>query len=232
MLSACNDFCDVAIARAPATAMENVVARYRRVMPGKFTADALCRRAWRPPCSRMGRLASPSAPAPPWSSSAIVRTSRSTSRSQSTRSACQSLRAANRPATRNERNTCPCRASSPPPGTPPSASRTDSDPNTRPSGRASSSSSARRARRSRSAACCKCLDSETGGSSSRWCPRRCAHIERMQAPPHQKLLRWQTFSFIIFVEEVCPAEIEFTANHQVPKFLEAHESPNDKHPCL
>jgi len=29
---------------------------YRRVMPGKFTADALCRRAWRPPCSPMGRL--------------------------------------------------------------------------------------------------------------------------------------------------------------------------------
>jgi ADP-ribosylglycohydrolase len=30
---------------APATAMENVMARYRRVMLGKFTADALCRRA-------------------------------------------------------------------------------------------------------------------------------------------------------------------------------------------
>jgi hypothetical protein len=36
-----------AIARAPATAMENAVARYRRVMLRKFTADALCRRAWR-----------------------------------------------------------------------------------------------------------------------------------------------------------------------------------------
>src|SRR4051794_1885287 len=47
--------------------MENVVARYRRVMLGKFTADALCGYAWRPPCSPMGRLASPSAPAPPWS---------------------------------------------------------------------------------------------------------------------------------------------------------------------
>ena len=83
------------------------------VMLGKFAADALCLRAWRPPCSPMGRLASPSAPAPPWSSSAIVRTSRSTSRSKSPRSACQSLRAANRQATRNERNTSPCRASSP-----------------------------------------------------------------------------------------------------------------------
>src|SRR5215475_13921703 len=90
-------------------------ARYWQVTLGKFTADALCRHAWRPPCSPMGRLASPSAPAPPWSSSAIVRTSRSTSRSKSPRSACQSLRAANRPATRNERNTSPCRASSPPP---------------------------------------------------------------------------------------------------------------------
>jgi len=99
-----------AIARAPATAMENVVTRYRRVMLGKFTADALCPRAWRPPCSPTGRLALPSAPAPPWSSSAIVRTSRSTSRSKSPRSACQSLRAANRPATRNERNISPCRA--------------------------------------------------------------------------------------------------------------------------
>src|SRR5882724_3013237 len=40
---------------------------------------------------------------------------RSTSRSKSPRSACQLLRAANRPATRNERNTSPCRPSSPPP---------------------------------------------------------------------------------------------------------------------
>src|SRR5215470_5719108 len=80
-----------------------------RCFRSPVTADALCRRAWRPPCSPMGRLASPSAPAPPWSSSAIDRTSRSTSRSKSPRSACQSLRAANRPATRNERNTSPCR---------------------------------------------------------------------------------------------------------------------------
>ena len=36
-----------------------------------------------------GRLASPSAPAPPWSSSAIVRTSRSTSRSKSPKSAAK-----------------------------------------------------------------------------------------------------------------------------------------------
>jgi hypothetical protein len=34
--------------------MENVVARYRRVILGKFTADALCRRVWRPPCSPIG----------------------------------------------------------------------------------------------------------------------------------------------------------------------------------
>src|SRR6516164_1023893 len=81
--------------------------RYRRVMLGRFSADALCRRAWRPPCSPMGRLASPSAPAPPWSSSAIVRTSRSTSRSKSPRSACQSLRVENRPATRNAHATLP-----------------------------------------------------------------------------------------------------------------------------
>jgi hypothetical protein len=54
-----------------------------------------------------------------------------------------------------------------------------------------------------------------------------AHVEWMQAPPHQELLRWQTFFFIIFVEEVCAAEIEFTANDQVPEFLEVHEPPND-----
>ena len=149
-------------------------------MVGKVSADALCGRAWRQPCSLMGRLASPSGPGLPWSSSAIVRTSRSTSRSKSPRSACQSLRAANHPATRNERNTSPCRASSPPPQTPLSAAGADSHSRTRPSGRASSSSSATRARRSRSAAGCKRLDIETGGSSSRWCPRRGTHRSRAE----------------------------------------------------
>jgi len=86
------------------------------------------------------------------------------------------FRAANRPATRNERNTSPCRASSPPPR----AARVGSHSKTRPSGRASSSSSAARARRSRSTACCKCLDLETGESSSRSCPRRGTHRSRAE----------------------------------------------------
>ena len=51
--------------KAPATAMQSVVATYRRVMRPKSTADALCRRAWRPPCSPLGRLASPCARLPP-----------------------------------------------------------------------------------------------------------------------------------------------------------------------
>ena len=58
--------------------------------------------------------------------------------------------------------------------------RADSHSKTRPSGKASSSSSATRARRSRLAACCKCLDIETGGSSSRSCPRRGTHRNRAE----------------------------------------------------
>ena len=71
----------------------------RRFVPTRLAA----------PCSPTGRLASPSAPTPPWFLSAIVRTSRSTSRLKSPRSACQSLRAANRPETRNDRIISPCR---------------------------------------------------------------------------------------------------------------------------
>ena len=148
-------------------------------MLGKFTADALCRRAWRPPCSPMGRLASPFAPAPSWSLSAIVRTSRSTSRSKSPISTSRRSASSGKIVRRLEMNaTSPrvellfrrlerrlCQLLE--------LTRT---PKTRPSGTASSSSLCEsRAPRSRSAACCRRLDIETGGSSTLSCPRRGTH---------------------------------------------------------